>query len=87
MIINFQQIWDKQEISDELSGFIERLSHHVSDFFNEAPNVIEMKNISEYAKKEKCWDDLRNTNFEYNKDEISHFSISLEESVELNRDR
>tara|TARA_X000000950_G_scaffold273294_1_gene356921 strand:- start:1757 stop:3865 length:2109 start_codon:yes stop_codon:yes gene_type:complete len=86
MIINFQQIWDKQEISDELSGFIERLSHHVSDFFNEAPNVIEMKNISEYAKKEKCWDDLRNTNFEYNKDEISHFSISLEESVELNRD-
>ena len=86
MIINFQQIWDKQEISDELSVFIERLSHHVSDFFNEAPNVIEMKNISEYAKKEKCWDDLRNTNFEYNKDEISHFSISLEESVELNRD-
>ena len=54
------------------------------DFFNEAPNVIEMKNIYEYAKKEKCWDDLRNTNF---LNIIKwYYRISLEESVELNRD-
>ena len=86
-IINFKQIWDKQKISDELATFIEKVALHVSDFFNDAPNQTLMKNIAEYAKTEDCWIKLsRSKDFEFNENEIRHFSISLEESAEINSD-
>lgn len=55
--INLIEIWQTQKINDLLCEELERVSKLVFDHFYD--NNRPVANIREYAKKEKCWDLLK----------------------------
>ncbi len=58
MKIDLYKIWHEQMIPDNLQDTIEVISHVVNDHIRDTD-----LNISEWCKKENCWENLRNKEF------------------------
>lgn len=59
--INLDVIWREQAISAAFEKEIESVSRFVQQMIVNPPNHA---NISEWCKKEKCWEDIRNHDYE-----------------------
>ncbi len=57
MSIDFQKIWDEQAISDTMEYSIELTAELVHDHIINPKGTI--SNITEWCKKEHCWDELQ----------------------------
>jgi len=55
--INFSKIWDAQEIDNVFVSEIKKVSKKVNDYLLSPSSNF--KNVSEWAKKEICWKDLK----------------------------
>lgn len=54
--INFDYIWTKQELSDELRIYLTKLAHQVKKALEESAGE---KMLSEWAKKSQCWGEIQ----------------------------
>jgi hypothetical protein len=54
--INFDYIWTKQELSDELKIYLTKLAHQVKKALEESAGE---KMLSEWAKKSQCWGEIQ----------------------------
>jgi len=55
--LNFQQIWNVQEINPLLEGVLAAIARNVNDELLRPPQGI--SNISEWAKREACWTQMQ----------------------------
>ncbi|WP_334014874.1 AIPR family protein [Alteromonas sp. S167] len=58
---DLELIWKQQALSEELKVYLVQLSHVVKVQLEKSSGE---KMLSEWAKKEQCWNDIKNTNFE-----------------------
>ncbi len=59
--INLGKIWKEQALSSAIEKEIVRVSQLVHDYIIEPPGGA---NVSEWCKKEKCWEDIKNLTYE-----------------------
>ena len=60
--LNLQQIWNTQEVADELRGVIEELAPLVAATLRSPPEAI--KNVGEYCKTQACWERTSKMSFD-----------------------
>ena len=58
--IDFEKIWSKQKISECMGQVLIELGRHVQSRIIEASTQYGISNVTEWCKREKCWDDLMN---------------------------
>lgn len=56
--VDFQKIWNDQKISSELREFFEIITEFVNDYLTSENRPV--ANVTEWAKREKCWIGLIN---------------------------
>jgi len=56
--LNFNQIWEKQDLSSSLTELLQVISKKVYDRITDPPEGY--ANISQWAKKQQCWEDVKN---------------------------
>ncbi|RVN54214.1 AIPR family protein [Sinorhizobium meliloti] len=54
--LSLDAIWQKQGLSSQLSGYISKLAVRVNDILRDDAGA---RQISEWAKKDECWDSLK----------------------------
>lgn len=54
LVVDFSKIWNLQEVYPSLVSAIEASTRFVNSYINDPPSGI--SNISEWAKKDACWD-------------------------------
>lgn len=59
--ISLDLIWQKQSISEQLSAYLVQLAHMVKCELEDSAGE---KMLSEWAKKELCWSDIRSANYQ-----------------------
>jgi hypothetical protein len=77
------KIWKNQEVSKELSDFIFEMMKKVNQFIVEAYNG---QHYIEKAKKEECWDLVKNNNWTFNLNEIKEDLINPANPPKRNTD-
>jgi len=60
--IDLDGIWENQCLSDALEANIEEVSKFVHQLITNPPGGA---NVGEWCKKQKCWDEIKNTNYEF----------------------
>lgn len=63
--LNLEKIWKEQRLSDALEKEIIKVSSIVHDFIINTPGGA---NVSEWCKKEKCWNELKEVAFTLSKE-------------------
>ena len=66
--LNFYKIWEEQDVSNELRDKFTELSKIVFNHIIDTP--LGTSNVTQWCKKEKCWEDLKS-----NKIDVSSFKI------------
>ncbi len=64
--IDFQKIWNRQAVTDELEEAIARCAPIVARTVKDPPANV--KNVSEYAKRSICWDSVKALRIELSED-------------------
>lgn len=77
--LNLQQIWNTQEVPEELREVIAELAPLVAAAIRS--DSEEMRNVSEYCKTQGCWERIAKTEFDV-ADLPSHLLIDKEENRE-----
>jgi hypothetical protein len=54
--LSLDAIWQKQALSSQLSGYISKLAVRVNDILRDDAGA---RQVSEWAKKDECWDSLK----------------------------
>lgn len=57
--IDFEKIWAKQNISEMMGQVLISIGHQVQTRIIEAAASYGVSNVTEWCKREKCWDDLK----------------------------
>jgi len=60
--INFDLIWADQNLSNQFKNIISKWSYKIYETIQKTANG---KNVSEWCKKEECWEDLMDKNFSF----------------------
>jgi uncharacterized protein YeeX (DUF496 family) len=75
------KIWQKQRLSSSLEKQLDEIAEFVNEKIRETPPNI--SNITEYCKKELCWQNIRNLYIELNDDfESDDFVIDDDKKYE-----
>ncbi len=82
--INYMAIWEKQSVPKELMKQVEVIAEQVNDIILNPPEGI-TSNSSEWAKKLKCWETVRELRIEVS-GSIRHQLIDPEEKKEIEHD-
>ena len=56
-LLNFDRIWDDQDISNDINIALEITSKFVHDIITQTPEGI--SNVTEWCKRDGCWDQLK----------------------------
>jgi len=56
--LDFERVWEKQEVSEPLLERFGRIAEVVNQVLHSPPEYI-TANISEYAKREECWENVK----------------------------
>jgi AIPR protein len=59
--LNLQQVWNSQDVPEELAAIIEELAPKVAIAIRATPDG--MKNVGEYCKTQACWEKLSKMDF------------------------
>ena len=79
--LNLYKIWKNQELNSNLTAVLQGLMIEIESFIkNNAPRSL----YGEWAKKEECWDQVKQTKFNINLDSISNH---LESNSSIQRKR
>jgi hypothetical protein len=81
--IDFELIWNRQEMPEELHRALTSLAPQIADLLKSPPEGI--SNISEYAKRIACWKRISEKNLDYD-DEVLRSTISFEEAKQHDKD-
>ncbi len=65
--IDFLDIWEKQQLPDGIKNQLGGIAETVNDMLSNPPEGT-TSNVSEWAKKELCWDNIRKTSVSMNSD-------------------
>jgi hypothetical protein len=60
--VDLDRIWEQQELDEPLEAALEDLSHLVFKHLTDSERPV--ANVTEWAKREKCWTSLRETGWE-----------------------
>ena len=81
--IDFELIWNRQEVPDELHRALTSLAPQVADLLKSPPDGI--SNISEYAKRAACWKRISAVNLDCS-NSVLRSTISVEEAKQRDKD-
>lgn len=81
--VDFETIWNRQTISENMEKALERTSKAAHKVLINPPSG--MRNVTEWAKKQACWERVRNTRVKWSEDFIDEL-ISEEEQQERHRE-
>ncbi|MFD1694961.1 AIPR family protein [Roseibium aestuarii] len=82
MVLDLDQIWRRQEISDDLRSVLSVAGEQAQEtILNPLAGV---RNLSEWAKKQACWNQLRSKSFDY-PEEQEHVLVPIEIAKETER--
>lgn len=81
--IDFELVWNRQEVPEELLRTLTSLAPQIADVLKSPPEGI--SNISEYAKRAACWKRVLEENLDYS-DSVLRFTISIEEAKQRDKD-
>lgn len=77
--INYQEIWNKQSLSNEWINLIEKVAKIVYEFLTDENRKIE--NVTEWAKRETCWNEAKNLQIELSSEFVNNL-VSAEDNKE-----
>lgn len=80
--IDFVKIWNAQEPSDELKSAVSEIAPVIARVIKETPSNV--KNVSEYAKKQACWAAVSRQQIALPK--LKRATIDAEEAQQADRD-
>lgn len=81
--INWQQIWNMQEIPEELQDVIRDLAPQVAAAIRDTPDTA--KNVGEYCKMQACWENLKKARFAID-DLPAHLLMELDDEKVVKKD-
>ena len=82
-LINLDTVWRAQSISDDLSRIYLKAAKAASDVLTKP--ILGIKNTTEWAKKQACWERLRTQQIDY-EGVLQNCVVSLEDDREAVRD-
>lgn len=82
-LINLDAVWRAQSISDDLSRIYLKAAKAASDVLTKP--ILGIKNTTEWAKKQACWERLRTQQIDY-EGVLQNCVVSLEDDREAVRD-
>jgi hypothetical protein len=82
--IDFLAVWEKQKLPDVIQNQLGDIAGTVNEMLNNPPQGI-TSNVSEWAKKELCWDKIREISIALDP-EVKAFLIDPEQSKELEKE-
>lgn len=82
--LDYKTLWSRQELPDQLSGFLSELAPLVAKVLNDAPGST--KNIAEYCKIQACWARVEGS-FDYDIEaKLGHCTVSVNDAKTHKRD-
>lgn len=80
--INYDLVWNKQEITDDLISLFKVISH---DIFNEMKNTLpaSQKNFQEWGKKDECWEKIKDLNIVLDEEIVKKILIKADTVKEI----
>ena len=82
--IDFLSVWEKQQLPDPIRQQISFIAETVNEMLNNPPSGT-TSNVSEWAKKELCWDKIRKTSIVLDPG-VKSLLIDHEKSKELEKE-
>lgn len=82
--IDFLAVWDKQQIPNTMESLLGEIAETVNEVLNNPPDGI-TSNVSEWAKKELCWDKVREASISLTP-EVRALLINHEQSKESDKE-
>ena len=73
--LDFDYVWQNQSISDGFAKMISKLAPIIDRSIRKAAGAL---NVTEYAKKEACWNEIQNTEFSIPSSSIPEFGGETE---------
>lgn len=83
LLIDLDEVWKSQAVPDELNQALLHAAREASAVLNEP--ILGMKNISEWAKKQPCWEILNNRKIQYGSS-LRYCLVKQEEAKAVERD-
>lgn len=83
--INYDLVWNKQEITDDLISLFKVISY---DIFNEMKNTLpaSQKNFQEWGKKDECWDKIKDLNITLDEELVKKILIKTDTVKEIKKE-
>ena len=81
--IDFQIIWNRQELPKELLAAVATVARHVADAIKDTPEGV--RNVSEYAKQQQCWAKVAKLKLRMVED-LDSVTIDLDEAKRREKD-
>ena len=82
--IDFHAVWDKQQIPEPITKLLGEIAEKVNNMLSNPPEGV-TSNISEWAKKELCWDKIKEAPFKLTP-QVKALLIDHEQSRELEKE-
>jgi len=83
LLVDLDAVWREQTVSDELNQVLMQAAEEAAAVLTEP--ILGIKNISEWAKKQACWEILKNRKIEYGSF-FSHCLVQREEVKAVERE-
>jgi hypothetical protein len=74
--LNWQQLWNTQEVPEELQDMIMELAPEVAKTIRDTPDTV--KNVGEYCKMQACWENVKKAEIDIG-DLPDHLMMGLED--------
>ena len=83
--INYDLVWNKQEITDDLISLFKVISY---DIFNEMKNTLpaSQKNFQEWGKKDECWEKIKDLNITLDEELVKKILIKTDTVKEIKKE-
>ena len=76
-VLDFDSIWKRQETPIALTNLLLEIANEVNTCIRDTPPGL--GNITEYCKKDLCWEKVKNLEIDYDLDRINKHLLSTEE--------
>lgn len=82
--VDFMTVWDKQQLPNAVKDLLGKIAETVNELLNNPPEGI-TSNVSEWAKKERCWQEIKKTSIPL-PGEVKDLLIDFQQSNEREKE-
>lgn len=81
--VNWQQLWNAQEVPEELQQVISEIAPQIAKIIRNTPDTV--KNVGEYCKMQACWENVKKAEIDID-DLPDHLMMDLEEEKNVKKE-